>query len=300
MFIDQLRSSLKAPLSRRSLRTILLAPVFFAATAQVDPAPRGEADWSAEKQGEALDLGKSKQVFAEEFSKPVSLDGPVLFAKQHADYGRAGFDPPGGAAYAFRDGALALRVYSDGQRMRGANVQSVSSAQSYTGAPIVPGRQGFTCAGCYWEARLRFPEARGTWGGFWLLTPDDPRNRGHLEVDVVEYYGIGDERGLHHSLHRWRPKELGGHTRQSDYVRMPEIADFGWHTYGVDLRGSSSNDAKQQAVFYVDGKEVRRVPVDDEFLKKPFYFLNTLTISAKKQEITLPQELLVDYVRIWH
>ncbi|MEE4450774.1 hypothetical protein V2S85_03905 [Novosphingobium resinovorum] len=255
--------------------------------------------WDERHRGRPLSLGGARLTYREEFDSPVSLRGPVLWAGQHADFGHARFDAAGGYGYDWRDGLLVLRAYRGSAGIRGANVQSLNAAQAYRGGAIVPGKRGFTCAGCYWEARIRFPRARGTWGGFWLLTPDDPKRRGHLEVDVIEYYGSGDARGHHHSLHLWGPGEPGGHRGLGDYTGMDEIADFGWHDYGVDLRGRERLDGRPAAVIYVDGREVGRIAADPKFFELSFYFLLTANITGAPDKLSLPQEILVDQVRVW-
>ncbi|MET0239593.1 MAG: family 16 glycosylhydrolase [Sphingobium sp.] len=262
-------------------------------------AGAGANGWSEARRGSALDLGGARLVHQEGFDEPLSLNGPLLWAKQHADVGLEKFDPAGGYAYGFADGVLAIRAYELSSGIRSGNVQSVNADQAYQGAAIVPGKRGFTCASCYWEARVRFPQARGTWGSFWLLTPDDPRRRGHLEVDAIEYYGAADRRGHHHTIHRWGPQEREGHRQRGDYTGMDEIADFGWHVYGVDLRGRDMLDGKPALVVYMDGKEVSRIAPDADFLTRPFYFNLTLSINPKDGQRTLPQVMKVDFVRVW-
>jgi hypothetical protein len=262
------------------------------------PSPAGKPQrWSESNRGTPLDLGRSRLIYAEDFNRPLSLDGPTLWAKQHANYGRAKFDPAGGQSYAFRDGYLALTAYRSGDDIRGGNVQSVSIDQAARGAPVDPGRNGFTCAGCYWEARLRLPVAEGTWAAFWLLTRDDPLRRGHSELDVLEYYGIRDKNGHHHATHLWprRPDQRG----VGGYSKVPALSDGQWHDYGVDLRRRGPRGQPQVAVIYVDRQEVARATLPANFFEEPFYYLVSLTINGKEKSVTLPQTLLADYVRVW-
>lgn len=255
--------------------------------------------WNEANRGSALALDDAELVYQEQFDRPLDLNGPVLWAKQHADVGVEKFDPPGGYAYTFSDGDLAIRAYQLPSAIHSGHVQSTSADQAYQGARIVPGKRGFTCAGCYWEARVRFPEARGTWGSFWLLTPDSPKHRGHLEVDVIEYYGQVDRRGHHHALHRWGPDEPKNHVLYNDYTGMDAIADFGWHVYGADLRGKVTLDGKPALALYMDGKEVARIAADHDFLTRPFYFNLSLAINPKDTQKTFPQVMRVDYVKVW-
>jgi len=281
--------------TRSSLVALLLAPVL----GLWPGAASADNGWSEALRGSGLVFGKSKLVFEDLFSTTRTLNGPILWAKQHADVGLEKFDPAGGAAYTSTGGLLRLRAYQTSSGIHSGNVQSTNANQAYQGAQIVPGRNGFTCIGCYFEVRAQFPNARGTWAAFWLLTPDDPRQRGHLEVDAIEYFGAGDKRGHHHSVHRWGPREPGGHIKRSDYTGMDAIADFGWHIYGVDLRGIAKLDGKPALVVYMDRKEVARIAADADYFTRPFYFNMTLSINPQDSVRTLPQSVSFDNLRVY-
>ncbi|MDF0486566.1 glycoside hydrolase family 16 protein [Sphingomonas sp. H39-1-10] len=278
-----------------SLAALLFAPVLVL----LPGVAHADNGWSEAQRGSPLVLGTSKLAFEDLFNTPHTLNGPILWAKQHADVGLETFDPAGAAAYSIAGGVLKLRAYQAADGIHSGNVQSTNANQAYQGAQIVPGRNGFTCVGCYFEVRAQFPNARGTWGAFWLLTPDDPRRRGHLEVDAIEYFGAGDKRGHHHSIHRWGPQEPGGHAKRSDYTGMDAIADFGWHLYGVDLRGIAEIDGKPALVVYMDRKEVARIAADADFFTRPFYFNMTLSINPQDSVRTLPQTVSFDDLRVY-
>lgn len=269
----------------------------------VSPAAATAGDvpiaWSEALRGQAIDLSQSRIVYENGFDTADPFNGPILWAKQHADVGLEKFDPPGGHAYLVQGGVLSIRAWADGSGIHSGNVQSTNADQAYQGAAIVPGVRGFTCVACYFEARVRFPNARGTWASFWLLTPDNPASRGHLEVDSIEYYGAGDARGHHHTIHRWGPKEKEGHTQVGDYTGMDAIADFGWHTYGADLRGVATLDGKPAIVIYFDQKEVSRIAPQSDYFTRPFYFNLTLSINPKDTKRTFPQKVDFDYVKVW-
>jgi len=270
-----------------------------AALLAIYPA-HAENGWDEALRDKPLSLAGAKLIYREEFDRELSLNGPILWAKQHADVGLGSFDRAGGYAYIFRDGMLSLRAYQDSKGYHSGNVQSVSGPQAYRGKKIVPGKQGFVCTACYWEARIRFPRAYGSWGAFWLLSPDDPKQRGHLEVDGIEYYGIGDARGHHHAIHN-QAHDRAKRKHASDYTGMDEIADFGWHTYGIDLRGRAELNGKPALTVYFDGKEVARIAAGPEYFKTPFYFLVTLQVNNHRsvKKWTMPQVMDIDYVRVW-
>ena len=284
-----------------------------AAVAQAKPQkPKAHKPklWSEALRGQPYAPDGARLVFTADFARqPQSstlgfrgqpaLNGPLLWAGQHSDYGNARFDSAGDPAYSHSDQGLLLTAYRGAAGLRGANVQSVSAEQANRGKQISAGRQGFVCAGCYWQARMRFPRAKGTWAGFWLLTPDDPKARGHLEVDVIEYYGPGDPRGHHHSLHRWGPPGPGRHQGMGDYTGIDALADFGWHDYGADLRGTAQLNGKPAAVITMDGREVARIAADPDFFSKPFYYLLSLTIGPRPEKAELPQSVEVASVEVW-
>lgn len=264
------------------------------------PAPPGidQDAWSAAFRGEPVALRKSWRVHSEEFSRPQSLDGPRLWAAGHSDFGEVRFDPPGGKAYVHIGGRLKIRTHLAADGLRGGLVQSISASEAYEGQPE-NGKPGFTCAGCYWEARIRFSKAQGMWGAFWLLSPDDPLDRGHLEVDVIEYYGLGDPRGHHHSVHRWGPSEPNGHSSKGDYTGLHAISDHDWHIYGVDLRGLETIDGQKAVIFTMDGKELVRTAADDDYFEKPFYYVLSLSAHKNQQYANQMKAMSIDYVRAY-
>lgn len=264
-------------------------------TAGADKTP-----WDESNAGTPLDLTGSSRVYAEEFDAPLSLKGPILWAKQHADVGLEKYDAAGGGAYSITQGILGITAYKDSAGViRSGNVQSINANQAYQGYPIKPGINGFTCTACYWEARARFPQAYGTWAAFWLLTPDNPAARGHLEFDGIEFYGKSDPRGHHHSWHKWDTTANGSHVWNSNYVGTTALADYQWHTYGVDLRGKATVNGAPAGVVYFDGKEISRYPLEARFFSQPFYYLLTLSINPNDKNWTFPQTAQFEYVRVW-
>ncbi|MEH3104920.1 MAG: family 16 glycosylhydrolase [Sphingomonas phyllosphaerae] len=258
----------------------------------------GVNGWDERYVGRPLSLLNARIDHCETFDGSVSLAGPMLFARGHSDFGNTKFDAAGGAAYTFANGKLVLNAYQDASDARSGLVQSVSSTQAYQAAMIQPNQSGYTCAGCYWEARMKMPTAWGTWAAFWLLSPDDPKNRGHLEVDGIEYYGLGNKRGHHHAIHRWQSGKSSGNF--SGYSLSDTIGDGDWHTYGIDLRGIARIDGKPAIVIYMDGKEVDRLVADADYFTSPFYYLvNLATKTPKTGAITYPQSLEVDYITAW-
>ncbi len=254
-------------------------------------AEKLQVDWNEQFRGTPLELSSYKLAFSEEFDGKEQLKGPKLFAPVHAPYGANTFDFPPSPAYHVADGTLRLEAYKDQGKWRSGMVQTANDAQSYHGARFGSGK-GFVCANCYFEARMRFPAGKvpGFWGAFWLLSPDHPKT-GHVEIDVIEWYG-GDPRGHHQSVHVW-PKRPGVHAGKSNYTGMQGvITDGQWHSYGARVE-------KGTVYIYMDRKEVSRVDVPAEF-DVSYYLVAGLAVLP--QEVKLAPDLMqldVDYLRAY-
>jgi hypothetical protein len=252
------------------------------------------ATFSERDAGAPLDLGGYRLKLDQTFDRPASLRGPRLFAPVHAPYGAGKFDPPDGRAYqvthdASGKGVLRITAYKDAGGWRSGSVQTADAAQSKGGAEI--GRTGFACRGCYFEARLRFPRgAPGYWSAFWLLSPDR-KDKGHVEVDVVEWYG-GDPTGHHQSVHVWR-KGGGKPAFKSNYSGLRGVVDDGgWHDYGLLQEPG-------RLTFYVDRKEVSRVAVGDEFDVALYPVISLAVLPKEADRAKGPMVLDVAYLRAY-
>ncbi|MEG8037920.1 family 16 glycosylhydrolase [Sphingomonas sp. LR60] len=268
-----------------------------AALPEITVKSGGINGWDERYKGRPLSLLNAAVDHCQTFDGTTSLVGPMLYAKGRESFGLASFDAAGGAAYKFYNGNLVLKAYKDAAGAHSGLIQSVSPGQAYNGVAIQPNQAGYTCAGCYWEARMKMPVAYGTWAGFWLLSPDDPKNRGHLEVDGIEYYSLGNKRGHHHATHRWSG---GRSTGNNGYSLSDEIGNGDWHTYGIDLRGIAKIDGKPAIVIYMDGKEIDRLVTTADYFTTPFYYLvNLATATPKTGVVDYPQALWIDHVTAW-
>jgi hypothetical protein len=283
---------------RRILPSLALA-LWLVTAARASAGGTMPVTFDESRSGVPLNIRSFRLRFSEEFDGPVSLRGPRLFAPVHAPFGAGRFDGPEGRAYAVvaetgDEGerpvsALRITAYKDATGWRSGNVQTADSAQAYQQAPF--GRRGFACRDCYFEARLKFPEAaEGYWAGFWLLSPHD-KKKGHVEVDIIEWYG-GDPKGHHQSIHLW-PASPHKQAYKSNYVGMNGIINDGrWHTYGALKTGGD-------IIFYVDRREISRVHVEKGF-NVPLFPVVTLVINAPEAEkAASPMVLYVDYLRAY-
>ncbi|MBT8486954.1 MAG: sulfatase-like hydrolase/transferase [Phycisphaerae bacterium] len=148
----------------------------------------------------------------------------------------------------------------------------------------------------YFEARIRLQTQVGHWSAFWLQTPTmgdplgDPARAG-AEIDIMEYLANDHHRGhVQHTLHwdGYGDDHRSAHSR----VRVPGI-ESGFHTFGLEW----TDDAY---VFYVDGVETWRT--SEAISARDQYLLLSLEVGPWAGDIadaTLPDSILVDYVRVY-
>jgi beta-glucanase (GH16 family) len=171
-----------------------------------------------------------------------------------------------------------------------------TSARLYT-------KKKFTQAYGRFEARIRLPYGQGIWPAFWLLG-DDIDSAGWPacgEIDVME--NIGREPSLiHGTLHG--PGYSGDKGIGASYSLRPgkRFADD-YHTYAIEWEPG-------QIRWYVEGKlyQTRR-PVDlppgaKWVYDHPFFIILNLAVGGNwpgnpDATTTFPQEMLVDYVRVY-
>ena len=254
--------------------------------------------WDERFRYKKISLDGSKLVFCQGFDKPVDLGKGPLYAKNRTDFGVAPFDEAGGQAYSFVEGALRVASYRDASgKWRAGLVQTASKAQAYAGSPVENGVDGFMCKGCYWEFKQKLdPTTVGGWAGAWLLSPEIPGSPGHLELDVNEYYGKGAATHLAQATHTWP----GPTNNRSNYMKILELADGQYHTFGADLRGIAKVDGAPAIVMYLDGQELARLPVDEAegWFSKPFYALFNHALRTEK-EATDNQATYLSYIAAW-
>ena len=162
------------------------------------------------------------------------------------------------------------------------------------------------------EARVRMPDAVGTWPAFWLLGNGKWPDTG--EIDIMEYVGEKDWIGV--ALHG---PGYSGETPLVNKFFFPQGEDVtGWHVYAVEW-------TEDTILFEVDGHVLYRVtrPMVEHYGKWRFdnpkhLILNfamggaypVKTNGIKAPYAGVPQEtveqvktgevaMLVDWVRVW-
>jgi beta-glucanase (GH16 family) len=170
----------------------------------------------------------------------------------------------------------------------------------------------------YYEARIKFPVVRGTWGAFWLMSPTQDlfwytdskefniaesihaEGMDGTEIDIVE--SIGNHENKYSAALHWNGYGTWQKSVASGDVTPPvNIYDNEFHIFALDWSPS-------EYVFYVDGREFWRVDGGDRFNnsginQNPNYIC--LSVEGAVWAGLLPpnfseDEMLVDYVRIYN
>ena len=143
---------------------------------------------------------------------------------------------------------------------------------------IVTTKDHFTFRYGYFEARLWTPPGSGpirNWPAFWANGTGQHPLTG--EIDVVE--GLGGRACFHF---HYQGGEPGGCVNKSNVA--------GWHTYAAEWR-------QGVVTYFYDGEQVGRIT--QGITSAPMYLVLNLGVSSTVSgPVTLPAEMLVDYVKV--
>ena len=173
--------------------------------------------------------------------------------------------------------------------------------QPYTSARILT-KGLFSQAYGRFEASIQLPTGKGIWPPFWLLGSNidsDPWPKSG-EIDIME--NIGNPTEVHSTLHG--PGYSGAHPLTAKFI-LPagEAVNTAYHLYSVEW---TPNDIK----FFIDDHLIaHRTPADlppgtHWAFDHPFFILLNLAIGGDwpgnpDQTTAFPQQMLVDYVRVY-
>jgi beta-glucanase (GH16 family) len=150
------------------------------------------------------------------------------------------------------------------------------------------------------EARIKVPEGRSTWPAFWMLGagfPDTPWPAAG-EIDIMEVFqGQSDINTTHATIH-WEGGS--GYEFEGSSRRFSEPLSDDFHVFSVEWdeqRIVAKIDDIAYATYVIDPETQR------EFLKSFFLLLNVAVGGnlggTPDAIITAPQEMLVDWVRVY-
>ena len=152
------------------------------------------------------------------------------------------------------------------------------------------------------ETRLKVPRGAGLWPAFWMLGTDIDQVAWPQtgEIDIMEHVGrLPNE--VFGTLHG--PGYSGGQS-YGRFIDIGEPVADKYHTFAVDWQPN-------KIVWYFDGDPYFTATPDDAFLQgkewvynHPFFMILNMAVGgnfggAVGSETTFPQELLVDYVRLY-
>ena len=154
----------------------------------------------------------------------------------------------------------------------------------------------------YYEASIKFPVAKGTWGAFWLFADCvfNPEHEGvdGTELDIIE--SIGNEKGESSSNIHWNGYG-DAHKAAGSGTFNVDIYDGEFHIFALDW-------SPDEYVFYIDDKEMWRADGGADFknsgiCQNPLYL--KLTVEGAEFAGELPKdwdysEMVVDYVRVYN
>jgi beta-glucanase (GH16 family) len=226
-------------------------------------------------------------------SKWVADTGGNGWLNQELEYYTAG------ARNAAHDGRGHLAIVARAEVARPETVQGACwyGACRYTSARLKTLGK-FAQAYGRFEARIRIPEGQGIWPAFWMMGNDIervgwPRNG---EIDVMEAIGR-DPNVVYGSIHG--PDSTGGTSARK--LARPLAEDF--HVYAVEWE-------PDEVRWFVDGERYRTTtrPASDPkrtwVYDHPFFLLLNVAVGgswpgAPDASTTFPQQMLVDYVRVY-
>lgn len=150
------------------------------------------------------------------------------------------------------------------------------------------------------EARIKMPWGKGIWPAFWMLGSNiDQASWPQCgEIDIVEYLGNAPT-SIFGSVHG--PSYSGVESISKKYTLTNSRFDTDFHVFGIEWDENYIN-------YYVDDvlyNQITPADVPGEWVfNQPFYLILNMAVGgdlpgAPNAETNFPQEMLVDYVRVY-
>jgi beta-glucanase (GH16 family) len=211
-------------------------------------------------------------------------------------------------------GTLRLTVKRDPDRLGDACVVSLNGTKynvgHYLNGQVGTGHIPHAFTRGVFAARIKFQRNRGQHGSFWLQPVNKQTIRGNpqasgAEIDIVEFFGRGYERGgLASFLYNYgyldaqgSPVKVGGMAPKA--TRMLNSTDAWWKNYHV----FSLEWTKNMYIFRVDGREhfrtKRGISGIDEYLILSLLSSDWELAQAKKLGMQPGGTMHVDWARVW-
>ncbi|WP_396180978.1 family 16 glycosylhydrolase [Flavobacterium sp.] len=150
------------------------------------------------------------------------------------------------------------------------------------------------------EARIKLPRGKGLWPAFWMLGSNSDTAIWPQcgEIDIMEYLGNSPTK-VFGTVHG--PGYSGGNAITKTYTLPNSRFDTDFHVFGVEWDENYIN-------FYVDEVLYNQITpsevTGDWVFNNPFYIILNMAVGgnypgAPNSETPFPQEMLVDYVRVY-
>lgn len=146
----------------------------------------------------------------------------------------------------------------------------------------------------YFECRAQLHQSPGIWPAFWIQSDriaqgEDPAIYG-AEIDIMEYFKKLGTDIVSHNVHwAYGPNQMTTHGMQSHRAGVSR----GFHTFALEW-------TPEKYAFFVDGYKYYEVTVGLSHIEE--YLILSMEIPANPEDIkhmTLPDEFVVDYVKIY-
>ena len=240
----------------------------------------------------------NKLVWSDEFNTPGLPDS----TKWTYDVGGTGW------------GNQELQYYTkarrENARVEGGNLvvearkEALMPGNAYTSARLLSRGKGGSQIYGRFEVRARIPGGRGTWPAIWML-PNQNSYGNHSwpdngEIDIMEHVGY-DPNVIHASTH-CKSYYFRTNNQKTGVTRLPD-ATTAFHIYAVEWTPETiTADIDGQRYFAArnEGTGWEAWPWD-----KPFHLLLNVAVGGEWggqkgiDEAAFPQQMLVDYVRIY-
>ena len=157
------------------------------------------------------------------------------------------------------------------------------------------------CKG-YFECRARLQSAPGFWGAFWLMSSQNMGNSNNnnsaadgAEIDIMESFSVA-QGGINHAIH-WDGYG-DNHKSNAKSVYKKSAYDGNFHIFALQWTDT-------EYIFFIDGVETYRVgnaDVANIICQVPLYLKLTVEFGSwagSYTASTLPDAVLIDYVRVW-
>ena len=200
------------------------------------------------------------------------------------------------------NGNLILGVKRNSAAAAKYKVTDPKLVDNFISGGVLRSRGAFENTYGYYEASIKFPVVKGTWGAFWLFADCvfGTENEGvdGTEIDIIET--IGNEKGETSCNIHWNGYG-DAHKSTGSGVFDAGVYDGEFHKFALDW-------SPDEYIFYVDDVEVWRVDGGADFknsgiCQNPLYL--KLSVEGADFAGSIPDgwdysEMVVDYVRVYN